>query len=79
MVDWLTMQERNGLLVEGERRQVDVMIRDSVRFAATGGWGFQRFVGDSRTEYSTTLQPPQCFACHVRLQQDGLALGRYRP
>jgi len=25
------------------------MVKDSLRFAKTGGWGFQRFVKDSKT------------------------------
>lgn len=78
VVDWLTLQEKDGLFAEGPRRQVDVMVKDSQRFASTGGWGFQRYVGDSKTELSTTLRPQQCFACHEKLKKDGLVLSRYR-
>lgn len=77
--DWLTLRDSVGSHFEGPRRQLDVMVKDSARFAATGGWGFVRFVGDSRTEHSTTLLPQQCFACHQRLQKDGLVLSSYRP
>src|SRR6478735_1611615 len=64
VLDWLMAQETNGMSVEGARRQIDVMVKDSTRYAATGGWGFQRFMKESETELSTTLTPPQCFACH---------------
>ena len=77
--DWLAMTDNSGAYSEGARRQVDVMVRDSVRFASSGGWGFQRFVGDSRTERSTTLTPEKCHACHVNLAKDGLVLSTYRP
>ena len=77
--DWLTMQDKNGAFEEGARRQVDVMVRDSVRFKATGGWGFQRFVGDSRTQLAAAPTPEQCFACHQQLKKDGLVLSTYRP
>lgn len=76
--DWLEMRDTDGLFVEGPRRRVDVMVKDSVRFAETGGWGFQRFVGDSRTELADAPRPQQCFACHERLKKDDLVLSRYR-
>src|SRR5687767_13234248 len=76
--DWLEMRDKNGAFEEGPRRQVDVMVKDTQRFASTGGWRFQRFVKDSRTEVATTPSPAQCFACHDNLQKDGLILSRYR-
>jgi hypothetical protein len=76
--DWLEMTEANGSFNEGPRRQLDVMVKDSKRFAATGGWGFQRFMKDSKTELSTTLTPDQCFGCHERLKKDGLVLSTLR-
>jgi hypothetical protein len=79
VVDWLEMRDNAGAYEEGPRRQIDVMVKDSQRFAATGGWGFQRFVKDSTTELSTTLKPQECFACHDRLKKDGLILGALRP
>ena len=35
--DWLEMRDNNGAFEEGPRRQVDVMVKDSQRFAKTGG------------------------------------------
>jgi hypothetical protein len=77
--EWLEMRQNNGAFSEGPRRQVDVMVRDSRRFATTGGWGFQRFVGDSRTEVAAVPTSQQCFACHEHLKKDGLVLSSYRP
>lgn len=77
--DWLDMTENAGAFAEGPRRQTDVMMKDSVRFLATGGWGFQRFVKDSKTELAAAPTPQQCFACHDRLKKDGLVLSAYRP
>jgi hypothetical protein len=76
--DWLEMRENNGAFAEGPRRQVDVMVKDTKRFASTGGWGFQRFVKDS-TELAATPTPQQCFSCHDNLKKDGLILSQYRP
>lgn len=77
--DWLEMKDTNGAFVEGPRRQVDVMVKDSKRFASTGGWGFQRFVKDSKTERAANPSPQQCFTCHDKLKKDGLVLSSYRP
>ena len=77
--EWLEMTEQQGAFAEGPRRQVDVMVKDARRFAQTGGWGFQRFVKDSKTELAAAPSPQQCFACHDRLKRDGLVLSGYRP
>ena len=77
--DWLEMRDKNGAFEEGPRRQVDVMVKDARRFASTGGWGFQRFVKDSKTELAAAPTPQQCFACHDNLKKDGLILSQYRP
>lgn len=76
--DWLEMTESQGAYAEGPRRQIDVMMKDSVRFASSGGWGFQRFVKDSK-ELASAPTPQQCFACHNNLKKDGLVLSTYRP
>ncbi len=76
--DWLDMKDNNGVFEEGPRRQVDVMVKDSQRFATTGGWGFQRFVKDSKTELAATPTPQQCFGCHDKLKKDGLILSSFR-
>jgi hypothetical protein len=66
VVDWLEGKDDNGSFTESTRRRIDVMMKDSVRFAATGGWGYERFTGNSRTERNV---PPaaaakQCATCH---------------
>lgn len=76
--DWLELTENNGAFLEGPRRQLDVMVKDAKRFASTGGWGFQRFTKDSKTDRSTAPTPQDCFACHDRLKKDGLVLSSLR-
>lgn len=77
--DRLGIRDNEGAFVEGPRQNLDVMVKDSERFATTGGWGFQRFVKDSKTEVADTPTPQTCFACHDNLKKDGLILGTYRP
>ena len=75
--EWLEWAEKDGAILEGPRRQVDVMIRDSKRYAETGGWGFQRFVKNT-SEPAAAPAPQACFACHNQLKKDGLVLSTYR-
>lgn len=51
----------------GARRGVGVMVKDSSRYAATGGWGFESFKGDSREAAHAS---GQCYACHNSLRKD---------
>jgi hypothetical protein len=52
---------------EGPRRGVGVMVKDSTRYAATGGWGFESYKGDSRQPDHASAQ---CYACHNALRKD---------
>src|SRR5690349_4738468 len=44
--DLLKTKEVAGNIIEGETRRVDVMVKESERFASTGGWGFMSFAGN---------------------------------
>jgi len=71
--------EKDGVIAEGSRRRVDVMVKDATRFQATGGWGFERFMADSQT---AALAPgaaaKSCYECHTRAQDHGLVFSRIR-
>lgn len=69
--DLLEAQEKDGAISEGGRRFVDVMLKDSKRFAQTGGWGFEEFRGDSKTERTLSNPQEQCFQCHAKKQERG--------
>lgn len=44
---------------------VEVMERNGARYAATGGWGFGRWLGADQTPYGKDATIAQeCFACH---------------
>jgi Cytochrome P460 len=78
VVDWFELQQNDNSWSEGPRRQLDVMVKDSQRYAGSGGWGFQRFVKDSTTELAAAPTPRQCFDCHDKLKKDGLVLSSSR-
>ena len=63
--DVLEAIRKPGEIVEGNRRMIDVMVKDSKRFSSTGGWGFEEFKGDSKTERTlTAAMITQCVNCH---------------
>jgi len=72
-------KERDGVTSEGVRQRIDVMLKDSRRFAATGGWGFERFMGDSETDRPLTEEHRQsCFNCHQARKDHDFVFSQYR-
>lgn len=60
-----------------ERLSIDVMVRDSKRFADSGGWGFERFAGDDmRTPVIDDIERQQCVTCHRRVEGRGMVFSR---
>lgn len=52
-------------IVPGDFVHTDFMVKDSAKFAATGGWGFARWVGEKLEPYGKDVNFAQeCFACH---------------
>jgi hypothetical protein len=70
--DLLEASASGHAVTEGARKLVGVMKKDAARFAATGGWGFEGFAGDSHTERLVgDAAATACFACHqARAGQD---------
>lgn len=50
--------------VPGKATTVQVMVKDSKKYAATGGWGFGRFIDGKPVDIA---QHQTCFACHQAL------------
>lgn len=51
-------------IVPSELQQIDFMQKGSKQFAATGGWGFSRWLGTGLKRDSKDLGGQECFACH---------------
>ena len=63
--------------VPGAATTVQIMVKDSARYAATGGWGFGRFVGGKPVD---ALQHQTCFACHeARVKAHDFVFTRLAP
>jgi hypothetical protein len=53
--------------IPGSATTVQVMVKNSRRYAATGGWGFGRFIGGRPADKA---QHRTCFACHQAHARD---------
>jgi hypothetical protein len=54
------------------------MVKDSKKYAATGGWGFAHFNGrEEKPAEKATLK--SCFPCHERCKDHDLVFTRYSP
>ncbi len=62
--DRIDAQMSGGETREGSRLSVDVMVRDSALFGTTGGWGYERFRGDTRQRVVADKSPTLCYDCH---------------
>ncbi|WP_445372838.1 cytochrome P460 family protein [Methylomonas sp. HW2-6] len=77
--DLLQYQEQDKTIQEGERKLLGVMQKDSKKYAATGGWGFEGFAGNSKTERLVQDGGASCFACHASEQKTDYVFSQYRP
>jgi len=63
--------------IPGAATTVQVMVKDSKKFAATGGWGFGRFIDG---EPADEAQHRTCFACHqARVKDHDFVFTRFAP
>jgi len=76
--DLFQTKEGDGITAEGRRQRIDVMVRDSKRFSSSGGWGFERFLGDSEKPTLSEDHRKQCFDCHLRRKDHDLVFSEYR-
>lgn len=64
--DLLEANSADNAVTEGRRKVVGVMHRDSTKYPSTGGWGFEGFKGDSRTERAVGKNAATaCYQCHT--------------
>ena len=62
--------------VPGSATNVQFMIKDSKKYAATGGWGFGHFNKDGTLGNDALMKT--CFPCHAKASRD-LVFTRYAP
>lgn len=70
-IHWNAIKSPDGFpaLVPGTLHDLDTMVKDSKRFASTGGWGYAQFNYDTASDNFTPLGTGAgCgFACHTKV------------
>ena len=66
----------NNVTKQAARKLVDVMVKDSTRFADSGGWGFAEFLGEERVRKEGVQA--QCAQCHATQRERDYVFSRYK-
>lgn len=76
--DLLEAKDEGGAMTEGPRKFIGVMVKNAKAYAATGGWGFEAFKGDTRDQRVVMDAKTQCFACHQGQEKSGFVFSSFR-
>lgn len=76
--DLLNYVEKDKAITEGERKLVGVMYKAANKYAATGGWGFEGFGGNSKTERLVEDGGTDCFSCHASEKANDYVFSKLR-
>lgn len=69
---------RDQSFVPGGPTNIQFMVKDSTKYAATGGWGFGHFnAGDGKPGDEAFMKT--CFPCHAKAQTSDFVFTRYTP
>lgn len=80
-IHWNARKSPDGFpaLVPDTLHDLDTMVKDSKRFAATGGWGYAQFNYDTTSDsFSPLGKGPGCgFACHTKTASKDYVFTRF--
>ena len=60
----------------GPPTNIQFMVKDSTKYAATGGWGFATFI-DGKPAAAASMK--SCFPCHNQAKASDLVFTHYAP
>ena len=77
--DLLEAKAADNTVQEGARKVLGVMHKDARKYQATGGWGFEGFKGDSKTERAVgNNAAAACFQCHTAQKSNDFVFSSFR-
>jgi len=68
---------RDQSFVAGSPTNIQFMVKDSKKYAATGGWGFGHFQDGKPSTDEAMMKT--CFVCHQQMKARDLVFTRYAP
>lgn len=78
--DLLEAKSADNAVTEGNRKVVGVMHRNAKKYSGTGGWGYEGFKGDSKTERAVgNNAATACHQCHITQKDSGYIFSKLRP
>ena len=77
--DLVEAKTEGNAITEGPRKIAGVMVKNSARYPATGGWGFEGFKGNSKTDRAVASNAKTaCFACHAAQKETDFVFSKLR-
>lgn len=78
--DLLEAKSADNTVTEGQRKVVGVMERNAQKYSGTGGWGYEGFKGDSKSERAVgNNAATACHQCHIAQKNSGYVFSKLRP
>lgn len=71
--------QARGILLEADRRFLDVMVKNDRLYKETGGWGFDHFDGQERTGTLAVTERSKCYECHATRKERDHVFSSIRP
>ena len=77
--DLLEAKAADNTVQEGARKVLGVMHKDSRKYKDTGGWGFEGFKADSKSERAVGKNAASaCYQCHTAQKDKDFVFSAYR-
>jgi hypothetical protein len=77
--DLLEAKAADNTVQEGARKVLGVMHKDSRKYKDTGGWGFEGFKADSKTDRAVGKNAASaCYQCHTAQKDKDFVFSAYR-
>lgn len=76
--DLFEAKDAGNATAEGERKAVLVMRKDTKRYAATGGWGYQVYDPGKQQGKLDAKAQGECHACHQSQEKQGFVFSAWR-
>jgi hypothetical protein len=74
----LEARQEAGSTLEGQKKYVAVIEKDATRYQSTGGWGFDVYQGEERTQGATATGRARCFSCHSQRKDHDFIFSEFR-